>query len=340
MKKAILLLFAVFAVGTAWGKWTDDIANPKTPDGEPLVVETFPVQPTHGCGWRPDLWDSSEKRDENDREWREFLAKFGIPWPEGSYVCHVPAFDALVIRNTKDNLEQIRTLLGPCEFHQRIIRVQTTLWLVEPKVALELGFDGGNGILSQEEWIALRARLAAQDGVEFLASPSVQLKNGVGATVKGVSECTYPTEFDIVDGPDGTFAVEPDFFQTREVGEVLDLIAILAADGSVIDLTVAITSVREPSWRDWSDSLPPPRLGNNATKRTPSIRTPDFPCVSILTSINVLPGVVYRLGGAPLVEPGRGRRLLFAFLTAEETDPKPTIPLNLPAPESSETPAP
>ena len=55
--------------------------------------------------------------------------------------------------------------------------------------------------------------------------------------------------------------------------------------------------------------------------------------------MEVLPGVIYRLGGAPLVEPGRGRRLLFAFLTVEATNPKPTIPHNFPAPEASETPA-
>jgi hypothetical protein len=340
MNTATVFLAAFFAAGTAWGKWAEDYANPKTPDGEPLVVETFPVQPTGGCGWRPDLWDSSEKRDENDREWRELLAKFGISWPEGSYVCHVPAFDALVIRNTQDNLEKVRVVLGPCEFPLRIIRVQTSLWLVEPKAALELGLDDGSGILSPEEWTALRARLAAHDGVEFLANPTAQLKNGIEASVKGVSECTYPTEFSIVAGSDGAFAVEPNSFQTREVGEVLDIIAFVTEDGSLIDLTFAITSVREPSWREWSDSLPPLQQGDDATKRTLSIRTPDFPCASIQTSMNVLPGIVYRLGGAPLVEPGRGRRLFFAFLSAEETDPKPTIPLNLPAPESSEVPIP
>ena len=70
MNTATVFLAAFFAAGTAWGKWTDDIANPKTPDGEPLVVETFPVQPTHGCGWRQVRREHPKRARKSLSSWR------------------------------------------------------------------------------------------------------------------------------------------------------------------------------------------------------------------------------------------------------------------------------
>lgn len=96
------------------------------------------------------------------------------------------------------------------------------------------------------------------------------------------------------------------------------------------------TAVREPSWHDWSDSLRLLQPESANPKRALSMKAPDFPYASIQSTMDVLPGVIYRVGGTPLVEPDRGRRLFFAFLTVEVTNPKPTVSLNLPTPKFSE----
>ena len=331
----MFLLAAFFAAGTVSG----GAIAPDAFQDEPLIVETIPLPPNSLC-WEGDSglrreadpWETIEKRDKNDREWRDFLSSLGVSWPEGSYVYHVPAFKSIVIRNTQANLNKIWDRHNQIYFRLRIFRIQASLWLVEPKAAQELGLDEGSGELSPEEWSALRARLAAQDGAEFLSCPTVQTKHDQEATVKGNVECMYPTEFDVVDGTEGTFAVEPDSFQMREVGEELTIIPKAHEFDSRITLTFNIAAVREPSWRDWSDSLRLLQPDDANPKRSLSMKTPEFPCASIRSSMEVLPGVVYRLGGTPLVEPGRGRRLLFAFLTVEATNPKPSVSPNLPIP--------
>ena len=331
MKTATFLLAAFFAAGTVSGA----AADPDALSGESLIVQTIPFPPDSLC-WGSDPWETIEKRDENDRSWRNFLSSFGVTWPEGSYVYDVPAIEAIVIRNTQANLDKIWDRHNQIYLWLRTFRIRASLWLVEPKTALELGLDEGSGELSPEEWAALRARLVAQDGAEFLSCPTVQTKNMTEASVKGNVECMYPTEFDVVDGTEGAFAVEPDDFQMREVGEELTVLPMAHKFDSRINLTFVITAVREPSWHDWSDSLRLLQPENANPKRALSMKSPDFPCASITSDMDVLPGVVYRVGGTPLVEPGRGRRLFFAFLTVEVTNPKPTVSLNLPTPKFSE----
>ena len=331
MKTATFLLVAFFVAGIVSGEEAG--SNAFLDDS--LVVVTIPFPPDSLCGGS-DPWETIEKRDENDRSWRDFLSSSGVTWPEGSYVYHVPAFQAIVIRNTQANLDKIWDLHNQLYFRVCFFRIRASLWLVEPKAALELGLDEGTGELLPEEWTALRARLAAQDGAEFLSCPAVQAKHDQESTVKGNVECMYPTEFDAVDGTEGAFAVEPDNFQMREVGEALTVLPTAHEFDSRITLTFNITAVREPSWHDWSDSLRLLQPENANPKRALSMKSPDFPCASIQSTMDVLPGVVYRVGGTPLVEPDCGRRLFFAFLTVEVTNPKPTVSLNLPAPKFSE----
>lgn len=333
-----ILLAAALASATASGEPIfAGFAHPVTPEGEPLIVETFHVLPSITCCWSPDLWDSEEKRNENDRSWREAIAAYGIAWPEGSYLYHVPAFDALVIRNTQENLAKLKEILGPCCFPQRMAWIQASIWLVEPQAALEIGLDEGNGELSPEEWTALRTRLAAHEGAEFLSCPAVLTQNEQEATTKGSLDCTYPTGFSVVAGTDGAFAVKPEGFEVREVGERLQAVPSMNDFNDSMVLTFCITTVREPSWRDWSDSLPPLQEKEMPGTRdhAPSMKTPDFPCAEITSSMVVRTGVFYQLGGMPLDDPARGRRLMFAFLSAEIRR-QPSVPLNLSAPKSSE----
>lgn len=310
-RTTLLLLGSVFAMGTAWGQV---IFEGTTPDGEPMHVETFDLQPSVQDSWGLDFWNTTEERDENDRKWKDFLSEQGISWPEGSYVCHVPALFALVVRNTQPNLDAIQNL---CDFKQAgMIQVRASLWLVELEAAQKLGLDEEPSVLSSEEWASLRNRLIEHPGAEFLSCPTILTKNGQESTVKGNTEYTYPMGFSVIAGTNGTFAVEPQDFQVREVGDSFTVLPQVCQDGERIELTMAIGSLREPLWRDWSEILVP-RQENDALKSPEPIKMPDFPCVSIQTSIDVREHFVYRLGGTPLDEPNRKRRLFYAFVSAE-----------------------
>lgn len=86
--------------------------------------------------------------------------------------------------------------------------------------------------------------------------------------MKVVTEYIYPTEFEVeisqqsVSGGDNTSSgmtlatVEPQNFETREVGVILQVIPEVTPDGQMIDLLLVPQVVSEPTWKNYGMKIP------------------------------------------------------------------------------------
>ena len=250
-------------------------------------------------------------------EWiKSYAGVRGVAWPAGSSAHYVPAFGRIEVLNTEENQSRFAEVVRPFGAYQ--IRVRSRHASVAPAAFEELGLDEVvGGIFPPDEWAALRKRLAAHPGVEMRACQSVLARPGSQATVKGVVECIYPTELAVEAVDDGTNAVAailPCEFQTREVGNILDVTPSLTPDGTRIVLDIVPTVVYLPEWRDYPAA--PLAPGSTAT----ALPEPFFPVFSLALSLDVKRGNTVALGGALLAEPGKGERFQLFFVNADVVD--------------------
>ncbi len=277
---------------------------------EPLLVPFS----NHDCG----EWGFHTDTEPFDfDEWiKSYAGGRGVAWPEGSSAHYVPAFGRIEVLNTEENQARFAEVVRPFGAYQ--IRVRTRHASVAPAAFEELGLDEVvGGIFPPDEWAALRKRLSAHPGVEMRACQSVLARPGSQATVKGVVECIYPTELAVeaVDaGTNAVAAILPCEFQTREVGNILDVTPSLTPDGTRIVLDIVPTVVFPPEWRDYPAA--PLAPGGAAT----ALPEPFFPVFSLALSLDVKRGNTVALGGALLAEPGKGERFQLFFVNADVVD--------------------
>ena len=242
---------------------------------------------------------------------RELAGHAGVDWPEGSFV----RFDRIdwtaVVRNTPENLDRFRRALVRARlvpFHFQC-RVRTRFLSATPEAfeALSLAEKLGASF-SPDDWAALRAKLDVTPGVETRAWPTLLAQTGITATIKGVTEFIYPTEYEVkplVLVDNGTnappvmdwsvAAVEPQEFNTREVGQIVQLTPTLSSDGGRVSVDVAPSLVFPPVWKDY------------AAPGFSAMEQPFFPVFSAATSLELLPGYTALLGGAIVDDPATGR---------------------------------
>jgi len=274
-------------------------------------------------------------RDEYERALRAIADRGGVGWPAGSGFWCDRTSGSLEIRNTPENVERFRAALARARVLPVQIRLRTRFAAATPEAFEALGLAGRLGAqLPPDERDALYAQLDAEPGVETLARPSMLTTTGAQITMKGVTECIYPTEFRnrTLDAPRPAGAptneppaalgvvAEPRNFQTREVGQVLCVLPRLSSDGSRISLDLTPTLVYPPEWKDYA--APPPDAGP-AAAATPVLGKPEqpfFPVFGVATSLDLKSGATAVLGGTLLDVPGKGPRHQLFFLTAETVD--------------------
>jgi general secretion pathway protein D len=147
------------------------------------------------------------------------------------------------------------------------------------------------------------------------------------ATVKGVTEVIYPTEFTVTPvgtntnttvTADGTIT-EPGSFETREVGVILQVLPEVTLDGSMINLTMTPQVVYEPEWKDYGGRFAGPKGKGEGAK----MEVPFFHTQMVTTSISIKDGATVLLGGGmPAKDPAK---VVYAFVTARRVglDGKP-----------------
>ena len=308
-----------------------------------LVDRSYPVLPTiqeaHLQSVDPDYdpnpnapWRLSVPRDPplpSFEDWfRGYTAERGVSWPEGSSLAYSPLLGRIDVRNTEANHALFRRVVARWQPQQ--IRVSLQFASAAPAAFRELGLEDALGTsLSPDEWAALRARLAAHPGVELRACPTMLVRPGTIDTAKGVSEVIYPTEFAVepfrgADGKTGV-RVEPQDFDTREVGTIAQVAPGVSPTEQWLSLDLTPVVVFPPSWRDFAgpDS---PAAG--------AFVQPFFPVFCLATSVDLRDGRTLVFGGVVVDEPEKGSRVQLLFVSAERVllDGSP-LPLAVPAEE-------
>lgn len=166
----------------------------------------------------------------------------------------------------------------------------------------------------------------------LLASPTVTTLSGQEATIKGVKEYIYPTEYTLFppsgtneagveratalrpQDRDGVTVAEPGGFETREVGALLTVLPELTADGSLINLTMTPQYVCDPNWRDYGVEV----TSSNGAPRKVKMEMPFFYTYTVTTSVSMRNGQTLLLGGG--VRSQDGQKLVFMLVTARKVD--------------------
>ncbi len=166
-------------------------------------------------------------------------------------------------------------------------------------------------VLTNPELSLVLHALANKTNADLLSAPKVVAQTGAQATIKSVVEYIYPTEFDVTwpeDGGDNTIiladgtrgglllpAVEPETFQTREVGVILSVTPRVSSDGSRITLDLTPTVVSIPTWKDYGYTYPVDLRSGAGFHLT--MEQPFFPVRSLATSVDIYNGSTVVMGG-------------------------------------------
>lgn len=156
----------------------------------------------------------------------------------------------------------------------------------------------------------------------LVAAPRVVTRSGSEATVRGVREFIYPTEFSSQPSVDtnrpaqapASAILAPAGFETRETGAILSVIPELSPEGTQINLNLRPEWVSEPDWLDYGLTA-----GATAVKE-PSLpmKQPVFYRHALETQVTLANCARILVGGGV---PGREKgKLIFIFLTARVVD--------------------
>ena len=166
-------------------------------------------------------------------------------------------------------------------------------------------------ILNNPEFSVVLHALSNRSNTDMLSAPKVTARTGTTATIKTVTEYVYPTEYEVTwpedsdsntvilqDGSTGSMtlpAVEPQEFNTREVGVILQVTPSVAADGTSISLDLTPTVVSDPSWKDYGYTYPIDYRSGEGFHLT--MEQPFFPVRSLATSVDIYNGSTVVMGG-------------------------------------------
>jgi general secretion pathway protein D len=145
--------------------------------------------------------------------------------------------------------------------------------------------------------------LSNKQNTDLLSAPKVVSQAGTPATIKVVTEYIYPTEYDVEmlessSETTGTTTysgavVEPQNFQMREVGVILEVTPDVTPDGSMINLALAPSVVSEPTWKNYGSTYP---VASGEYVQLP-MEQPFFPVRSVATSVQIYTGATVVMGG-------------------------------------------
>ena len=167
-------------------------------------------------------------------------------------------------------------------------------------------------ILSNPELSVVLHALANKTNADLLSAPKVVAQTGAQATIKSVVEYIYPTEYDVEmlesenSNDNSTYTgavVEPQNFQTREVGVILQVTPRVSSDGSRISLDLTPSVVSIPTWKNYGSTYPVYGDQNllTGTRQVEYVQLnmeqPFFPVRSLATSVDIYNGSTVVMGG-------------------------------------------
>jgi len=126
-----------------------------------------------------------------------------------------------------------------------------------------------NAFLGNADLSMILHMLSQRSDTDLLNAPKVLTKPGEEAVIKVVTEFIYPTDYNVqlqsssssgssYGGSQSAVlaVVEPQSFQTREVGVILDVTPMLTDDGNLIDLKLNTQVVELEEWHNYGMRIP------------------------------------------------------------------------------------
>ena len=131
-----------------------------------------------------------------------------------------------------------------------------------------------NAFLGNADLSMILHMLSQRSDTDLLSAPKVVTKSGQEATIKVVTIYRYPQDYDVTiqstsssstssitgssGGSDGKILpmVEPQNFETQEVGVILTCTPDVSAEGQMINLQLTPKVIGEPTWRDYGMKVP------------------------------------------------------------------------------------
>jgi type II secretory pathway component GspD/PulD (secretin) len=127
-----------------------------------------------------------------------------------------------------------------------------------------------NAFLGNADLSMILHMLAQRSDTDLLSAPKVVTKSGQEATIKVVTIYRYPQDYDVTISQNQTQSsvtggggdtkilpmVEPQNFETQEVGVILTVTPELSSEGNFINLKLNPKVVSEPTWHDYGMKVP------------------------------------------------------------------------------------
>lgn len=126
-----------------------------------------------------------------------------------------------------------------------------------------------NAFIGSADLSMILHMLSQRSDTDLLSAPKVVTKSGQEAIMKVVTEYIYPTEYEVqiseVSGGNSSSSgsssdplamVEPQNFEMREVGVILQVVPEVSAEGQMINLMLNPQVVSEPVWKNYGTQVP------------------------------------------------------------------------------------
>ena len=122
-----------------------------------------------------------EEDESQERNWKEFFARMGIKWPEGSSIEHIKSLGKLYVRNTRENLSEFEKVIEELGATPPLIEIETRFVEVSQEDLNSLGFEWIlNSDYSLNLGNALGRALGIQNGVWGSETGSKSWNNAFG----------------------------------------------------------------------------------------------------------------------------------------------------------------
>jgi len=250
-------------------------------------------------------------------DWKEFFKTMGVPFPEGASIRYVPSIAKIVMTNTPENMAKFEEVLAALNVEPSQLEIEAHFVAFDNADIETVSMSAPTGIVDQASLFELWRKGKGQ----LLFAPKVVTQSGCEATVKGVTEYIYPTEFTVL--PHGTntaakgteVGVEPGGFETREVGVIMTILPEVSSEGSLITLTLAPEAVYPPEWEDYGWTA----HGPEGSKTQFQMRQPFFHTQSVSTTVNVFDGRPLVISGG-MMDRERAK-MVYVFITARLINP-------------------
>lgn len=253
-----------------------------------------------------------QKRRKLVASWKMWLTdNYHVAWPDGSslsverdndgaFSSHLP--QRVIVKNLPEELLKVAQGLEN-ERSARDAELRTTIELdvcivkAGREALAAVGWDEGIDRLDAGK---LLRELRMRRDVSMLYRTRLVTTDGSEATCKSVSICCYPQDFDvIVPGSEtnrlssGVVAVEPQNFETEEVGFTITAVPSLLESGWIRCSTFALRLRDEPTWKDFGLTLPSPGGG---TYHLPMEQPMSHEPFGIDTNLTLFPGKTHVAG--------------------------------------------